>query len=825
VLPHGPGSALRRARAIMPTGGGLRDEDWTGRHWMLTWTSVVFAIGLTVTGAFRDRLDSSWLTVMIIVACCLAGALWLPPRRWPSSANALALTVLCTGLVIMLDGVIEAHFSFFVVVGALALYRDWVPFGVTLAGTVAGHLLMGFWHPLEMFNHTGMSGMAMTGSSLANVDPWVWVIVHGVAVLLAAGTQLVNWRLTEVEEDRARQDLTQAEAQFTSAFEEAPVPMIMLDPQGVVLRLNPAYRAWTGMDREPWPGMNVYDLPIQPTEPPRVLERLREGRADLLVEAHTYQYADGRRVYVDLHASALRDDQGRLQLVVCHFVDVTEKRAQQELLYRQSREDALTGLLSRRAFEDDLGALIASRPADVAVIYIDVDRFKTVNDSFGHATGDRVLRTLGGRLADLAPPGSVLARLGGDEFAIGLVATAAQAERLGEALVRSCAEAVSLPGGHLMVTVSVGVSQAAAGDGAESALHSADLAMYSAKQNGRGRSRVFDESMRQDSERRAAAEHLLREALDGDRAQTVPVWFQPIVSLAHPGADPGVPLTAGRRVVGAEALVRLRTADGDLVVPGVFVPLAEETGLVVPLGEHVLRTALARLCEWRDRISYISVNVSPRQLQEADFVPMLIRELEASGLTDRSKLVLEITETSMLQTGIDLRRRLDAIKALGVRLALDDFGTGYSSLTWLQSVPADIVKLDRSFVAGIAVDPGKAAIISAVLWLARALGMSVVAEGVEEEADAAMLAEQQCPNAQGYLFGRPMEAPALATLLPEPGVAAASSVTALPGPRPSGPLPVIRSLESALESAPGPGAVGNVPAGQASGSSRLRSAG
>jgi EAL domain-containing protein (putative c-di-GMP-specific phosphodiesterase class I) len=347
-----------------------------------------------------------------------------------------------------------------------------------------------------------------------------------------------------------------------------------------------------------------------------------------------------------------------------------------------------------------------------------------------------------------------VARIGGDEFAIALPGPISRAEALGEAVVGSCAEPFVIAGGQLAVTVSVGVSAAVSGESSGGILQSADLAMYAAKEGGRDRIRMFDDGMRRDTQRRIAAEQSLRDALDGDRAQTLPVWFQPIVSLQT------------RRILGAEALIRLRRPDGEVVPPGEFIPIAEETGLVVPLGEHVLRTALTYLQRMGDRLPYVSVNVSPRQLSEVGFVPMLTQELAVSGLQDRSRLVLEITETSLLQSSVDLKQRLDAIKALGVRMALDDFGTGYSSLTWLQSVPADIVKLDRSFVAGLARDPHKAAIISAVLWLAKALDMSVIAEGVEEEEDAQMLARANCTAAQGYLFSRPVDAGALEALLP-----------------------------------------------------------
>ena len=200
----------------------------------------------------------------------------------------------------------------------------------------------------------------------------------------------------------------------------------------------------------------------------------------------------------------------------------------------------------------------------------------------------------------------------------------------------------------------------------------------------------------------------------------------------------------------------MRSLAGELISPGDFIPVAEETGLVVELGEYVLQESLRQLMSWQGRLKYVSVNVSPRQLAGSDFVGVLARLLRESGLEDPSRLVLEITETSLLSHTRELRQRLDAIKSLGVRIALDDFGTGYSSLTWLQQVPADLVKLDRSFVAGVASDPSKLSIISALIWLTQSLNMTVVAEGVEDPADADALVRSDCPLAQGYLFSRPV---------------------------------------------------------------------
>jgi diguanylate cyclase (GGDEF)-like protein/PAS domain S-box-containing protein len=731
----------------MPTGGGLRDEDWIYRHTLLTWTMVVSGVLLTAIGAVRGELDLEWLISITLISLFTFAALFLPPRRLPSVAVSLGLTAVCAECVMMFDGLTEAHFTFFIAVGALALYRDWVPFGAFLAATVAHHAVLGTLMAHRAFDHQS-----------AYEHPWFWALVHGLAVLLAAVTQVIGWRLTEGDEQRASEDLTQAEAQFTAAFEEAPIAMSMMSADGHILRANPAFQTWMGLPAHLPANFSTDDLPVKrstPDKPIPMFSEMREQGVDVVRGEHTFVHNDGRVIVVDMHASALRDATGRLRLIVSHFLDITEKRANEAALLRQAREDSLTGLLGRGAFESELATLVHLNYGQVAVIYVDVDRFKAVNDSYGHAVGDEVLRELGRRLHALAPADALVARLGGDEFAIALPGPASRAEDLGTAIVASCDREFMIPGGHLNVTASVGVSAASAGEDAEATMQSADMAMYAAKQGGRDRIKLFDDTMRLNKERRVAAEHSLREALDGDRVWSLPVWFQPIISLKT------------RQLIGAEALVRLRVPEGELVPPGVFIPIAEETGMVVPLGQHVLHTALGYLRTWGERLPYVSVNVSPRQLSEAGFVPMLTAELAASGLEDPSRLVLEITETSLLLSSVELKRRLDAIKALGVRLALDDFGTGYSSLTWLQSVPADIVKLDRSFVAGLANDADKAAIISAVLWLAKSLGMSVIAEGVEEVEDAEMLARANCPAAQGYLFSRPLDPPGLERLLPE----------------------------------------------------------
>jgi diguanylate cyclase (GGDEF)-like protein/PAS domain S-box-containing protein len=779
----------RAGRALMPAGGGLRAEDWWVRHRLLTGSLLAAEIGLTVVGLVRGRLDLSYLLTTVLVGCCLLAAILLPGRRVPSCAVALGLTGVCTGLVLMHDGQTEAHFAFFVAVGALSLYRDWVPFGMFLVATVAGHATMGQWNANAIFSHSD-----------AHHHPLRWAAIHGVAVLLTAATQVVAWRLSEIEEQRAGKNLLDAQAQFTMAFEEAPVAMTVMTGDARIVRANAVFTNWLGLPRVLPPGYTAHDLPLRRVGDSRArpFDRIQDADTPTLNELQRYQLDDGRMIEVEVHANALRDERGDLQMIISHFVDVTAERNQAALLYERARCDDLTGLLSRDTFRTDLGERMVSEDAQVSVIYLDLDRFKAVNDAFGHAIGDEVLRVFAGRVAQVCAADAVLARLGADEFAVAIGVGMLEAQHLAQVIVDSCLEPVEVAGLQVMIAVSAGVSTAVAGEQADAILWRADLAMYAAKSAGRRRVVAYDHSMRVASEKRVEAEQRLREALDGDRPRTLPVWFQPIVDLGD------------RRIVGAEALVRLRSGDGSLMSPAEFIPIAEETGLVIPLGQHVLHTALEQLERWGSQLSYISVNVSPRQLAEVGFVSMLTQELAASGLQDRSRLVLEITETAGLQTDVNLEGTFEEIQALGVRLALDDFGTGYSSLTWLQSIPADIVKLDRSFVAGLATDPDKAAIISAVLWLANALGMSVIAEGVEDPQDADLLAAAGCPRAQGYLFGRPMETEAFDEILSREPVPAVVHPSPSPGPDDpqAAPTAILPRPRADAADAPQPGSPG-----------------
>ena len=738
-------------RGWLPTGGGLRDEDWAGRHRLLTRLLAATVPLLTAFGVLRHTPASEWLVTILAVLACVTAAVALRPRRLPSAFVALGFTIACAGLVTMCNGLTEAHFSFFVAIAALALYRDWTPFGVFLVATTLHHAVFGALVSDHTYDHHD-----------ALVHPWRWALLHGGAVLLAAAFQVIGWRLSEADERRAEENLNESRAVLGLAFDQTPVPMAMFAPDSRILRANAAYLDWLGIEGTLPAGFAVADLPLTALDTDRepLFQLMLRSEAPLTEIRQFRKHSDGSIAWAEVYSTRLHDREGRLRMIFVHCMDVTDNRRHADELRHQVRHDSLTGLLSRAAFEQELAALLAGHPGPACVLYLDVDRFKSINDGSGHGAGDDVLRTLAGRLATTVPDGSLVARLGGDEFVVALPGPPEKGRQVGQAMLAAFAEPMSIGGRRVQLAVSIGLAVAQGAGQAEDAVLSADTAMYAAKREGGDRVEEFSDEMRVDVRRRVVAEARLREALDGDPVETLPVWFQPVVS------------TVDRRIVGAEALVRMRTPEGEILAPGHFIPAAEETGLVVALGEHVLRRAVAYLLEWGHELGYVSVNVSPRQLAEPGFGPMLADLLAAHPDLDPARLVLEITETALLASSVDVQDRLQTIKDLGVRIALDDFGTGYSSLTWLQSVPADVVKLDRSFVAGLAADPRKSSIISAVLWLARSLGMSVIAEGVEDEADWDTLRAADCPAVQGYYISKPLPADQFAALLGRSSIAA-----------------------------------------------------
>jgi diguanylate cyclase (GGDEF)-like protein len=439
-----------------------------------------------------------------------------------------------------------------------------------------------------------------------------------------------------------------------------------------------------------------------------------------------------------------------------YLLDVTARREAEEQLRHQAFHDPLTGLANRALFTDRVehALVLGGRTGTgVAVLFLDLDDFKAINDSLGHVAGDRLLAAAGGRLRETLSPAYTVARLGGDEFAILVEDPNAPTAALdaAERLIAALETPFELEGREVFVTASVGI---ALGGEADELLRSADVAMYRAKAGGKAQYVVYTPRMDEDLVGRLELVSDLRRArVEEDFV----LHYQPVVDLVT-GA-----------VHGVEALVRWQHPTRGLVSPGDFVPLAEETGRIVELGRWVLGEACRQAARWRGQLPgvrslAVSVNVSTRQVRRSVLVDDVQAALAESGLPPEA-LVLELTESVLARRREELTAVLEEVAALGVRIALDDFGTGYSSLSLLQDLPVDSLKVDRSFVRDLDTSPRRAGFVRAIVDLADALGVTVIAEGVETEAQVAELRRLGCRVGQGFLFARPLEARALEELL------------------------------------------------------------
>ena len=441
-----------------------------------------------------------------------------------------------------------------------------------------------------------------------------------------------------------------------------------------------------------------------------------------------------------------------------------ERKRQEAQLAHRALHDPLTGLPNRALFLDRLGvALDRSRrnEASVTVLFLDVDNFKEVNDSLGHAAGDRLLSGLADRLQSMLRPMDTVARFGGDEFTFLFEDLAGEREvvLIAERIRRSLSDPVHLEEGDISVSVSIGITFVTDPTTApEDVIREADAAMYRAKELGRSRYELYDESSRRRAVARLELEGALRQAID--RAE-LHLHFQPAVSL-----------TGGGGVTGLEALVRWQHPDHGLMMPPQFVPLAEETGLILPIGSHVLERALEEFVGMRihDPELTVSVNLSVRQLEDPRLVSIVARALASAGV-DPEAVFVDVSEAAVALNLEAASRALRGLRALGVKIAIDDFGTGSSSLATLKRLPIDAIKLHGSLVAGLGRDRGDEAVAHALVELGHAFGVDVIAEGVETEAQVRRLRELNCDGAQGFVFGRPAPAHDVHALLIRAGAA------------------------------------------------------
>jgi diguanylate cyclase (GGDEF)-like protein/PAS domain S-box-containing protein len=483
---------------------------------------------------------------------------------------------------------------------------------------------------------------------------------------------------------------------------------------------------------------------------------------------HQITRRDGVIVQVQLRCSDLRHDPTVAGLVLT-LRDVTEQRKLEEELKHHAFHDALTGLPNRLLFQDRISQQLAAARRDsttAGVLFVDVDDFKVVNDTMGHSVGDELLVATAERLSGLIRHADTAARLGGDEFAllIGNVADASAVEAAAENLVRAFSEPFALASGAVLATVTVGVATTQDSADTDELLRHADLALYAAKAAGKRQWRRYQPMLSAGLIKRRELQAALEEAV---ATSAFTLAYQPIVML-----------TTGE-LAGFEALVRWPHPQWGMMQPEQFIALAEETGQIVPLGSWVLARAAAEIARWRrdpparnagpnghgrtqegalpPRRPYVSVNVSARQFSAPGFVDGVRQILDTSGL-EPGALMLELTESVLLRRDERVQSDLMELKAIGIRLAIDDFGTGYSSLSYLRELPIDVLKIDKSFVDGIAISAQRLALAEGIVQIARTLQLEVIAEGIESELQRDLLISMGCQFGQGYLLAMPMEA-------------------------------------------------------------------
>ncbi|WP_167175291.1 sensor domain-containing protein [Saccharomonospora amisosensis] len=551
----------------------------------------------------------------------------------------------------------------------------------------------------------------------------------------------------------------QAERRYSTVVAALDEGVVVIGADGFVESANPAAGRILGLPLHAVIGCSptlfpLYDESgqrIDPADYPSALSRRTgEPAGTRVVRA---QRPDGRCVWLSMSCRPLDGSPTTPAAVVTSFTDITERRAIGERLEHDATHDPLTGLANRTLVLQRLASALreGSRGGMACVLFIDLDKFKVINDSLGHNIGDKVLRIAGQRLQHSVRRSDLVGRLGGDEFAVVTFEVRHDGEirSLIEHLRRSLTEPITVDGRRLRIDASIGIVTAGPGDGrsAEDLIRDADVAMYQAKTRGRGRDEFFDVELRERIQRQLRLEQDLREAIRGGQLW---VAYQPVVDLRT------------YRTVAVEGLLRWDHPVHGSISPGEFIPLAEESDLINLIGGHMLRTATRELANRRGpgKIdTRLTVNLSARQLDDEKLVDAVAEALRATGLPPE-ELCLEITESALMREPKAAAEVLTALRGLGVRLAIDDFGTGYSSLAQLWKLPLDTLKIDRSFVAGLD-EPGETdaeAIIKGIVTMAHAMGLTVIAEGTENARQVEILRDLGCDQAQGFHFGRPSRA-------------------------------------------------------------------
>lgn len=730
-VERAPAEAQSRAGLgrVLPRGGTLPVDVWPSRH-----------------QGIRLLL---WLHVPAVFVMALSVGIGL--------GHAVSAV-----LVHLSGGVIEVHFHYFVVVAIVTLYQDWRPLLFAIAFAVVHHSIGGVFDAVTVYNHPA-----------AVERPAVWAGVHALFMVALAVTGVVTWRLNETLLDHAvrreqglaaaKDELLETLSLLSATLDSTTEGILVVGLDRRIVSYNRAFtELWSVPD-----DMLRYDNDKAAVA--HVLRQLvdPEGfkRKTLHLYAHPRAHSQDTLAFLD---GRIVERSSRPQLVdgevvgrVWSFRDVTETVRLADELSHQALHDSLTDIANEALFGDRVDHaldVMRQRGGQLAVLLIDLDDFKTVNDGLGRPAGDELLVGVSERVQRCVRSIDTVARLGGDEFAV-LIEDSVEreeAEHTASRVLEELRVPFRIGGRDVVVGASIGIALSEPEIDSDQLLRNADLAMYAAKDQGKNRWAVYSDDMHVAAMARVTVEAELRRALDEDQFR---MHYQPIISLVT-GA-----------VVGVEALVRWEHLIHGLWAPGNFIGVAETSGLINPLGEWVLGEACAQVHEWNCAFDerpplHVSVNLSARQLLDGDVAEKISASLARSGLPP-SLLTVEITESAMIQNFDSSLARLVAVKDLGVKLAIDDFGTGYASLSCLQQLPADVVKIDQTFVQLIGQGVEESALARAIVRMARMLQLAAVAEGIETEAQAELLARLGCEYAQGFWFSRPVDAAALTALLAE----------------------------------------------------------
>ena len=612
-------------------------------------------------------------------------------------------------------------------------------------------------------------------------DQTIFPVELAITRVAAPGPPVFTANLRDISDRRsAAKRLVSAEERYRTLVEQLPAVVYIagFGENAAWQYVSPQIETLLGFTPQEWladPGLWARQVHPADLGPALAAEGTiqRHGPEQSQVAEYRMLTREGREVWVRDEAVVIEGDGDGPQLMRGVIVDITERRRIEERLSHQAFYDTLTGLPNRSLFMECLQKALdpaVGGPRMAAVLFLDIDDFKVINDSLGHAAGDELLIQVGRRMAHSIRDTDTAARFGGDEFTVLLVDLPDAGEAIGVAqrIGRDAERPFSVAGRELTISVSIGISLAGLGGDAEDLMRQADVAMYRAKENGKARLEVYEEQMSVEAWTRLDVERDLRRAIEHGQLE---VYYQPVVEL-----ETGI-------IRELEALVRWRHPERGLLLPGEFIPLAEACGLIVPIDRLVLVEACRQTASWQRRHAAasdlaVSVNLSASQFRDHDIVGFTAAALTASGLA-ASDLRLEITESAAVFEGPLTDSIVRDLRAAGVGLVIDDFGTGYASLNYLKRFPVDALKIDRSFVAGLGRVREDTAIVRAAVAFARGLGVRATAEGVETEDQVRLLREIECDRGQGFLFAVPMAADAIGRLLaaghrylPRPGAGA-----------------------------------------------------